>query len=100
MRRRPDEETEEELADDSISTVPRDDLRELIPNAPLGGGDETETLPVSVDASPIADTEAEDEEETEGDTSADTIGDAAVLAEASLAAQALDAMIDDPVRMY
>ena len=94
------EEAEEELADGSISTVPRDDLRELIPNAPFGG-EEAGTLAADSSSSPLADdVEAEDEEETEGDTSANTTDGAAVLAEVSLEAQALDAMIDDPVRMY
>ena len=94
------EEAEEELADGSISTVPRDDLRELIPNA-LFGGEEAGTLAADSSSSPLADdVEEDDEAGAEGDTSANTTDGAAVLAEASLEAQALDAMIDDPVRMY
>ncbi len=100
------EENEEEVVDDSMSTVLRDDLRALIPNVPFDGEKEAGTLPVDSNSSPLADVDVEEDEEeeteAESDTSPDTTDQAAVLVKANLSAEALDAseMIDDPVRMY
>ena len=106
MRRRPDPQEEEELVEESPTSVSTDELRDLIQNKSLGISDEGNSLAISADDSPLAKAQAEadnEEEEWHDGHEATTIPvDKAPVAAPTPAAEDMDSseMIDDPVRMY
>ena len=104
MRRRT-EEQEEEVNEDTVSTVPGVEIRELIHHAPLDNSEEPETVQVARDTTTLIDTDAEEEDDTwsDGDAASTEVADEkARKAQAAIKAAEIEAaeMIDDPVRMY
>jgi RNA polymerase primary sigma factor len=103
MRRRT-EEQEEELNEDTVSTVPGVEIRELIHHAPLDNSEEPETVQVARDTTTLIDTDADEEDDTwsDGDASTEVSDEKARKAQAAIKAAELEAaeLVDDPVRMY